>query len=109
MNPTCGESSRTVGGADADLITGDLLIDFKTTAKKVIDATQLDQLFGYFLLARNEGKTDPDFPDIRRVGLYFCRHGHLSTWDVSQWTGHPDFPSIEEWFFAHAQASCAAS
>ena len=98
-----------VGGADADLITGDMLIDFKTTTKKVMDATQLDQLFGYFLLARNEGKTDPDFPDIRRVGLYFCRHGHLSTWDVSQWTGHPNFPSIKEWFFAHAQASCAAS
>ena len=103
LNPTFGESSAMVGGADADLIAGDLLIDIKTTTKKAMNPTELDQLFGYFLLARNERKTDPDFPDIRRVGLYFSRHGHLCTWNVSQWTGHPEFLSIEDWFFTHAR------
>ena len=104
LNPILGESSRMIGGADADLISGDLLVDFKTTTKQAMNPTELDQLFGYFLLARNERKADPDFPEIRRVGLYFCRHGHLSTWDVSQWTGHPEFLSIEDWFFNHAKS-----
>ena len=31
LNPTFEESSVLVGGADADLIAGDLLIDFKVT------------------------------------------------------------------------------
>jgi hypothetical protein len=31
LNPTFGEASLLVGGADADLIAGDMLIDFKTT------------------------------------------------------------------------------
>lgn len=109
LNPTFGESSDMVGGADADLITGDLLIDFKTTTKNTMNGRDLDQLFGYFLLSRNEGKTDPDFPDTGRVGLYFCRHGHLCTWNVSEWAEHPDFSSIEEWFFAHAKSLCAAA
>src|SRR5262249_55538728 len=31
LNPTFGNASRLVGGSDGDLISGDLLIDFKTT------------------------------------------------------------------------------
>ena len=33
LNPTFGDSSRIVGGADADLIVGNLLVDCKTTKK----------------------------------------------------------------------------
>jgi hypothetical protein len=33
VNPTFGESSLAVGGADADLIAGDLLVDFKVRTK----------------------------------------------------------------------------
>ena len=34
LNPTFGQASSMVGGADGDLIAGDLLVDFKTTKKR---------------------------------------------------------------------------
>lgn len=109
LNPTFGSSSKMVGGADGDLIAGDLLVDFKTTRKDAIDVTDLDQLLGYFLLSRHERKTDPDFPSIRRVGLYYARRGYLWWYPVSKWTEHPEFPSVEDWFVGTAAPSEAQS
>jgi hypothetical protein len=103
LNPTFGDSSVLVGGADADLITGDLLIDFKTRMDAKIEAEDLDQLLGYFLLARRQTHTDSTFPAVRRVGIYFCRHGHLWTADANNWLRHPQFPETEDWFFARAR------
>lgn len=56
LNPDFRETSHMVGGADTDLITGDLLVDFKTTIKSEIQADELDQLFGYFLLGQKSAK-----------------------------------------------------
>lgn len=103
LNPTFGESSRLVGGADADLVAGDTLIDFKTTKTGEVTTEHLDQLLGYFLLARNERRSDPTFPAINRLAIYFCRHGHLWTLDATAWTEHPQFAETEEWFFARAK------
>ena len=103
LNPTFGESSRLVSGADADLIAGDTLIDFKTTKAGEVTAEYLDQLLGFFLLARNQRLADPTFPVINRLALYFCRHGHLWTLNASAWTEHPQFAEIEEWFFSRAK------
>jgi hypothetical protein len=104
LNPTFGQSSRLVGGADTDLIRGDTLIDFKTTKAGEVTAAFLDQLLGYLLLARNEHRTDPAFPEIKRLGVYFCRHSHVWTQDASLWTSHPNFDELERWFFEHAKA-----
>jgi hypothetical protein len=103
LNPTFGESSRLVGGADADLIAGDTLIDFKTTKAGEVTAEYLDQLLGYFLLARNQSRADPKFPIINRLAIYFCRHGHLWPLNSSAWTEHPQFAEIEQWFFSRAK------
>lgn len=103
LNPDFRDSSRLVGGADADLITGDLLVDFKTTKKGEIQGQYLDQLLGYYLLARNQRRMDPTFPVLNRLGLYYCRHGYLWTLDAAVWTDNPQFPEIEEWFFQHAK------
>jgi hypothetical protein len=103
VNPTFGESSIAVGGADADLIAGDLVVDFKVTTKDTIHTSDLDQLLGYFLLGRHRRRADVSFPDIRRVALYFCRHGYLWVLDATTWTGHPEFLVIEEWFFKRAK------
>lgn len=103
LNPMFGESSSLVGGADTDLIAGDTLIDFKTTKTDEMKPEHLDQLLGYFLLARNEHCTGPTFPEIKRLGIYFSRHAHLWAQDVSLWTRHPDFPELEKWFFGHAK------
>jgi hypothetical protein len=100
LNPTVGASSLV---ADADLISGDMLLDFKVTKKNEMEVTYLDQLLGYFLLARDQRRLDSSFPEIRRFGLYFCRHGHLWTQDVTLWTAHPQFAGLEDWFFQHAR------
>lgn len=103
LNPTFKHASQLVGGADADLIAGNLLVDFKTTKKGEMDAEDLDQLLGYLLLARKHREFDPDFPAIDRLGLYYCRRGHLWTVEASIWTGHPAFRETQEWFFNRAK------
>ncbi len=103
LNPTFREASSPVGGADADLITGDMLVDFKTTKDSVMQANSLDQLFGYYLLARKRRQVDHTFPAINRLALYFCRHGHLWTFNATDWTEHQQFVETEEWFFNRAK------
>lgn len=103
LNPNFKESSHLVGGADCDLITGDLLVDFKVTKKNEIQVKFLDQVLGYLLLARRQRHVDQTFPTINKLGLYFCRHGYLWTMGVATWTEHPQFLEIEEWFFKHAR------
>jgi hypothetical protein len=89
LNPTFEESSQLVGGADADLISGNLLVEFKVTKKGEMNVKDLDQLLGYFLLARHHRRANVNFPEIKRAALYFCRHGHLWALDVTTWTERP--------------------
>lgn len=103
LNPTFGASSRLVGGADADLITGNMLVDLKVKKRVEIRAKELDQLLGYFLLARNQERVSSDFPKINKVALYFSRHGFLWSLDTSAWTYNPQFLEIEEWFLKRAE------
>jgi hypothetical protein len=109
LNPDFGQASHMVGGADTDLIAGDLLADFKTTKHGEIDVKNLDQILGYLLLARKRRSVDPSFPTINRVGLYYCRHGYLWSLEASTWTSHPEFPVIEQWFFQRADEVFGAS
>jgi hypothetical protein len=103
LNPSFGESSRIVSGADVDLISGDRLIDFKTTKKTAMEVLYLDQIFGWFLLARRERRLNSKFPEVNKLGLYFCRHGHLWLREASEWTSKPGFQQLEEWFYDHAR------
>jgi hypothetical protein len=109
LNPDFADSSTLVGGADTDLIRGDMLVDFKVTKRSAMQARDLDQLLGYYLLARHRRRADPTFPAINRAALYFCRHGHLWILEVNNWTNHPEFPDIEEWFFKQASEVCGPS
>lgn len=106
LNPTFGNSSFLVGGADADLIAGDLLLDVKVIKADSMEACHLDQLLGYLLLARKQRLSDSTFPEINRLGLYFARHGHFLSFDACAWTTHPEFPELETWFFERAK-ECA--
>jgi hypothetical protein len=98
LNPTFGAASAIVGSADADLISGDMLIDFKTTKSAEVRGEHMDQLFGYFLLNRRAG-----FPEIKRVGLYFSRYGRTRFGETAVWTERPDFEETERWFFKRAE------
>ena len=90
-NPVFAGSSA-IGGADADFIIATTIFELKTM--KVLDAAAvrnaLLQLLGYSLLDYD------DEYEIRRVGIYFARHGWVKAWplwelvfppaDVIQWS-----------------------
>jgi hypothetical protein len=69
-----------VGGAEADLIAGDLLLEIRSTATPSRMGTRdFYQVLGYLLL---------DYADrygIRRVGFYLSRFGRLVTWTVDEY------------------------
>lgn len=108
LNPMFGNASHAVGGADADLIAGDLLVDVKTSKEDRIQAGDLDQLLGYFLLARRARRDSRRFPLVKRLGLYYARFAHPVILDDSTWTGHPLFRETEQWFFARAEEEVLA-
>jgi hypothetical protein len=70
--------SSAIGGADADFIIATTIFELKTT--KTLDATSVSkallQLLGYSLLDYD------DEYEIRRVGVYFARHGWVKAWPL---------------------------
>lgn len=81
LNPHFGQSSIDVGGADADLIIDDLLIDIKTTKDINFKLEYFRQLIGYYTLNRREYDM---YGKIERLGLYFSRFGQLLTFKVPE-------------------------
>ncbi len=76
LNPTFAGSIE-LGGADADLILGNTLIDIKTTKKGKPNRPQYWQIVGYALA---------DYTDeysIDRLGFYYARYGALVTWELA--------------------------
>lgn len=72
--------SADIGGADADLIVGDLLIDVKATVSPSrLRKPEFYQLLGYALL---------DYDDeygVTRLSFYLSRFGRLITWTVAEY------------------------
>lgn len=77
LNPSFGEASRDVGGADADLVLGDLLVEVKVDREAVVERRTVRQLLGYALLARAARRDASHMPEVRRIAVYFARHAHL--------------------------------
>jgi hypothetical protein len=108
VNPTFGESSQLVGGADADLISGGTLIDIKTRKTATWTPQDFNQLLGYLILSRNERRSKHAFPALVRVGIYFSRHGYLWVQHVASVVRSRPFRKVEEWFIKRANAQSAA-
>jgi hypothetical protein len=70
--------SRDVGGADADMIIGDLLLEVKASANATIKREDFYQVIGYVLLDYHDAN------QIERVGLYLARFGHPVMWNVPE-------------------------
>ncbi len=103
LNATFGESSRLVGGADADLITGNTLVDIKTVKRAVVTPGYFYELLGYLILSRNERRASRRFPEVNCLGVYFSRHGHLWTFDVKSMVRMKSFRKVEEWCLKEAR------
>lgn len=90
LNPTFGVGSCMVGGADADVILDDTLIEIKTTKHFKLTPGMWRQLIGYLILNKIDGSNT-----LNKVGVYFSRHGKLITWNV------PDIPDTLITDFIH--------
>lgn len=79
LNPTFGEASEAIGGADADLIIDNCMYDIKTTIKpnRAI-SSWLKQLFGYLLLDYKNAY------NLTRVGIILPRQNIIWEIDVNK-------------------------
>jgi hypothetical protein len=101
LNPTFGQASKRVGGADADVICGSRLIDFKAT-KTVAPRETLRQLLGYLILAREARRDDSAFPEITELVAYYARHRHVEVVPTVRFTSHPRFEEVCRLFLERA-------
>jgi hypothetical protein len=103
LNPTFGKASALVGGADADLVVDETLIDVKTVKDSSLTRDAFNQLLGYYTLhvIGGVGGLDPK-PEINRIGVYFSRHAHLYTVDLERVIDRSTYPDFVEWFARYA-------
>lgn len=85
LNPEFGEYSETVGGADADLIINDILIDIKTRNKLNYSGDDFAQLFVYAAMAQKVGM------NVEKVGIYYARFGVFASIKLDDPLLQPDF------------------
>jgi len=103
LNPRFGKASNLVGGADADVILDDTLIDIKTTIDFRFDRSFFDQLMGYYTLncINNENRFGED-SDIKSIAVYFSRHGYLHSIPLDEIINPLTFPDFIKWFVERA-------
>jgi len=94
LNPTFGYGSTLVGGADADLIVDDTLIDVKTTKYLSFTRDNFNQLIGYYILSKLGKINESEDIPISKMGIYFSRHGVLHTVSAGEIENLPNFPKF---------------
>ena len=103
LNPTFGAASRLVGGADADLLLDDCLIDIKTTKNPHLDNRDFLQLIGYYLLHGFDGIHSDDSKttarEVNSLAIYFSRYGYLWKVAVEDILPPGSVPDTAKWFF----------
>ncbi|HXG43403.1 MAG TPA: hypothetical protein VNJ71_01460 [Gemmatimonadales bacterium] len=107
LNPAFGQGSAAVGGADADLILDDVLVEIKTTKTFRLERMAFDQLLGYVLLAwwggvngdAQMGRT------LKQVGIYFARYGTLVAWPLDSLLTEAALHRAVAWFRNHVTSS----
>ena len=99
LNPTFGKGSELVGGADADLIIGDTLVEIKTVKVNSVSQKDYNQLIGYYILSEI-GKTPVK---IKNIGVYFSRCGFFYKVPVKAFRKDPDFGKFVKWFVKKAK------
>lgn len=84
LNPTFGEASRLVMGADADIVIDNKIIDIKTVSSNYLTTEMFQQNIGYYLLGRigGIGRNKIKGSTIEKIGFYFSRHGILKLYNI---------------------------
>jgi hypothetical protein len=76
LNPSFG-NSHLLGGADADLIIGDRLVEIKATMESVVQKSHLRQLVGYAILSKLDGL------EIEEISIYFPEYDFEEVMNLS--------------------------
>jgi hypothetical protein len=100
LNPSFGEASSLVGGADADLIIDDMLVDIKTTKYFSITPQMLHQMVGYRILHSicKEKDSIAYQHQITKCAIYFSRHGTLECFRYEELISTEGFEQLRDWF-----------
>jgi len=102
FNPTFGQGSMLVGGADADLIIDNTLVDIKATKHLKLERAHLNQVLGYYILSLIGGVNgNPSDRPIENIGLYFARHGELWTLPIQNFGDKGKFEEFKDWFISY--------
>jgi len=104
LNPTFGEASARVGGADGDIIAGDTLVEIKVTSNASASAPIRRQAIGYLLLAREARRRSRSFPVVQSVAIYFARHATLHRLGLGASIDSRAFRRAETAFWTEADA-----
>ena len=91
-----------MGGADADLLIDDCLVDVKNTKDPHLDARDFLQLIGYYLLNGYAGMScagKPVFQPINSLAIYFARYGFLWKFPVEDVLPGKAAAETARWFF----------
>jgi hypothetical protein len=104
VNPTFGSASALVGGADADLVIDDTIIDIKTVKNLSLDSNAFNQLLGYYVLHQigGVGTVNPK-PNITKVSIYFSRYGYYHVMQLDKIINPKTFPQFVKWFEQRAK------
>ena len=104
LNPTFGEASDLVSGADMDLLLDATLIDIKTTKFLELNRDHLNQIIGYYILSLIGGIDNaPKNMNIEFIGIYYSRHGLLFRISVKEITAKTDLKKFISWFKKRAE------
>lgn len=99
LNPTFGHGSEIVGGADADIIIDDTLIEVKVTKYLKLEREHLNQTTGYYVLALIGGiNGSVKGKAIKNIGIYFARHGLLWTVPLQDLGNSRSIGNFKKWF-----------
>lgn len=102
FNPTFGKGSVLVGGADADLIIDNTLIDIKVTKHLKLEREHLNQVIGYYILSLIGGiNNNANDKPIENIGVYFARYGELWTVPICQFGDIKKIKKFKKWFISY--------
>ncbi len=105
LNPTFGQASELVGGADADLLIDGVLIDIKTTKNLEFTREQYNQLVGYYILNKISGQmATRRGVRISRMGIYYSRYGLLHLIPANMIEDKENLDDFIRWFTARAES-----
>jgi hypothetical protein len=106
LNPTFGEASSLVGGADADFLVDDKLIDIKTTKKLELNLNDFCQVIGYLVLHRISGIDGRKEIEINQLGIYYSRYGYLFLFNIQDLIDEGSLQTFTEWFENRIRKIC---